>query len=41
MSSAKFDRMARAEIIDKIGSVYLFFGQISGQHFGQTTKQKA
>lgn len=41
MSSAKFDRMDRIEIIKEIDSVFSWFGQMFGQNSARRTKQKA
>ena len=40
-SSAKFDRMDRFEIIEEIGSILDWFGQMFGQDSARRTKQKA
>jgi hypothetical protein len=39
--SAKFDRMDRFEIIEEIGSILSWFGQMFGQDSARMTKQKA
>lgn len=41
MSPAKFERMDRTEIIEKIGSFYFSFGQIFGQISDKQPKEKA
>jgi len=41
MSSAKVDRMDRIEIIEKIGSISYWFGQMFGQDSARRPKQKA
>jgi len=38
--SAKFDRMDRFEIIEKIGPILSWFGQMFGQNSARRTKQK-
>ena len=39
--SAKFDRMDRFEIIEEIGSILSWFGQMFGQNSARRLKQKA
>ena len=39
--SAKVDRMDRFEIIEEIGSILCWFGQMFGQDSARRTKQKA
>jgi len=39
--SAKFDRMDRFEIIEEIGSLLYWFGQMFGQNSAKSPKQKA
>jgi len=41
MSSAKVDRMDRIEIIEEIGSLLSWFGQMFGQNSARELKQKA
>ena len=41
MSSAKFDRMDRFEIIEEIGSILSWFGQMFGQDSARKLKPKA
>ena len=41
MSSAKIDRMDRIEIIEEIGSIAYWFGQMFGQDSARMTIKKA